>query len=143
MDTDLTPVDERDDEEFEETPLPFQPVSVQDGKPVTIVAQGLNRNCADKGESVKVVDGGSFTYTEGQFVSIIGPSGSGKSTLLYVLGGLDQATNGELLVDGVDVRHVYEDEEHQFRRARMGFVFQSFYLLPNLTALANVMLPMQ
>jgi ABC-type lipoprotein export system ATPase subunit len=63
--------------------------------------------------------------------------------LLYVLGGLDQATSGELLVDGVDVRHLSEQQEYQFRRARMGFVFQSFYLLPNLTALENVMLPMQ
>src|SRR5258706_965794 len=73
----------------------------------------------------------------------MGPSGSGKSTLLYVLGGLDQATSGELLVDGVDVRHLSEQQEHQFRRARMGFVFQSFYLLPTLTALENVMLPMR
>ena len=63
--------------------------------------------------------------------------------MLYVLGGLDQATSGELLVDGVDVRHLSEQREHQFRRAKMGFVFQSFYLLPTLTALENVMLPMQ
>ncbi len=143
MDTDLTPVDERDDEESEETPLPFQPVSVQDGKPVTIVAQGLSKYFTHKGEIIKAVDGVSFTFTEGQFVTIIGPSGSGKSTLLYVLGGLDQATSGELLVDGVDVRHLSEQQEHQFRRAKMGFVFQSFYLLPTLTALENVMLPMQ
>ncbi len=143
MDTDLTPVDERDDEESEETPLPFQPVSVQDGKPVTIVAQELSKYFTHKGEIIKAVDGVSFTFTEGQFVTIIGPSGSGKSTLLYVLGGLDQATSGELLVDGVDVRHLSEQREHQFRRAKMGFVFQSFYLLPTLTALENVMLPMQ
>jgi ABC-type lipoprotein export system ATPase subunit len=117
MDTDLTPVDERDDEEFEETPLPFQPVSVQDGKPVTIVAQGLSKYFTHKGEIIKAVDGVNFTFTEGQFVTIIGPSGSGKSTLLYVLGGLDQATSGELLVDGVDVRHLSEQQEHQFRRA--------------------------
>src|SRR5260221_328417 len=143
MDTDLTPVDERDDEEFEETPLPFQPVSVQDGKPVTIVAQGLSKYFTHKGEIIKAVDGRTLTFTEGQLGSIIGPSGSGKSTLLYVLGGLDQATSGELLVDGVDVRHLSEQQEHQFRRAKMGFVFQSFYLLPTLTALENVMLPMQ
>src|SRR5260370_28441827 len=143
MDTDLTRVDERDEEEFEETPLPFQPASVQDGKPVTIVAQGLSKYFTHKGEIIKAVDGVSFTFTEGQFVTIIGPSGSGKSTLLYVLGGLDQATSGELLVDGVDVRDVSEQQEHQFRRAKLGFVFQSFYLLPTLTALENVMLPMQ
>jgi ABC-type lipoprotein export system ATPase subunit len=143
MDTDLTPVDERDDEEFEETPLPFQPVSVQDGKPVTIVAQGLSKYFTHHGSVIKAVDEVSFTFTEKQFVTIMGPSGSGKSTLLYVLGGLDQATGGELLVDGVDVRHLSEQQEYQFRRARMGFVFQSFYLLPNLTAQENVMLPMQ
>src|ERR1700730_11878836 len=143
MDMNLTPIDERDDEEFEETPLPFQPVPVQDGKPVTIAAQGLSKYFTHKGEVIKAVDDVSFTFTEGQFVSIIGPSGSGKSTLLYVLGGLEQATGGELLVDGVDVRGLSEQQEHHFRRARLGFVFQSFYLLPTLTALENVMLPVQ
>src|SRR5258707_5050014 len=143
MDTDLTTVDEPDAEEPEETPLPFQPVSVQDGKPVTIVAQGLSKYFTHHGSVIKAVDEVSFTFTEQQFVTIMGPSGSGKSTLLYVLGGLDQATSGELLVDGVDVRHLSEQQEHQFRRARMGFVFQSFYLLPTLTALENVMLPMR
>jgi ABC-type lipoprotein export system ATPase subunit len=143
MDMNLTPVDERDDEEFEETPLPFQPVSVQDGKPVTVVAQGLSKYFVHHGGVIKAVDEVSFTFTEQQFVTIMGPSGSGKSTLLYVLGGLDQATSGELLVDGVDVRHLSEQQEHQFRRAKMGFVLQSFYLLPTLTALENVMLPMQ
>src|SRR5260221_14604004 len=125
MDTDLTPVDERDDEEFEETPLPFQPVSVQDGKPVTIVAQGLSKYFTHKGEIIKAVDGVSFTFTEGQFVSIMGPSGSGKSTLLYVLGGLDQAKRGGLLLDGGGVSNISEQQEHQCRRARMGFEFQS------------------
>src|SRR5258706_8171448 len=143
MDTDLTPVDERDDEEFEETPLPFQPVSVQDGKPVTVVGQGLSKYFMHHGGVIKAVDEVSFTFTEQQFVTIMGPSGSGKSTLLYVLGGLDQATSGGLWVDGVDVRHLSEQQDDQFRRARMGFVFQSFYLLPTLTALENVMLPMR
>ena len=73
----------------------------------------------------------------------MGPSGSGKSTLLYLLGGMDQATDGELLIDGVDVRRLSEQQEHQFRREKLGFVFQSFHLLSNLTALENVMLPMQ
>ena len=73
----------------------------------------------------------------------MGPSGLGKSTLLYILGGMDQATAGELEIDGVDVRHVSEMQEHQFRRKKLGFVFQSFHLIPNLTALENVMLPMQ
>src|SRR5260370_7110637 len=100
MDTDLTPVDERDDEESEETPLPFQPASVQDGNPVTIVAQGLSKYFTHKGEIIKAVDGVSFTFTEGQFVTIIGPSGSRKSTFLYILAVLSHATNVELPVDG-------------------------------------------
>ena len=143
MDTDLPFVDEEEDEELEETPVPFQPVSVLDGKAVTIVAEGLSKHFAYKGGIIKAVDGVSFTFTEQQFVTIIGPSGSGKSTLLYVLGSLDKATSGELLVDGVDVRHLSEQQEYQFRRKKLGFVFQSFHLLPNLTALENVMLPMQ
>ncbi len=143
MDTDLTPVDENEDEEFGETPQPVQPESVQDGKSVTVVAEGLSKYFTHKGEVIKAVDDVSFTFAERQFVTIIGPSGSGKSTLLYILSGLDQATSGELLVDGVDVRRLSEQQEHQFRRKKLGFVFQSFYLLPNLTALENVMLPMQ
>ncbi|HEX6480332.1 MAG TPA: ABC transporter ATP-binding protein [Ktedonobacteraceae bacterium] len=143
MDTDLTPLDEREDEEFAETLEPIQPRSVQDGQSMTIVAGGLSKYFTHKGGIIKAVDGVSFTFTEHQFVTIMGPSGSGKSTLLYVLGGLDQATSGELLVDGVDVRHLSELQEHQFRRQKLGFVFQSFHLLPNLTALENVMLPMQ
>ncbi len=142
MDTDIDQiaVDEREDEELEETPVP---VSAQDGRPVTISAEGLSKYFTHQGEVVKAVDGVSFTFTEQQFVTIMGPSGSGKSTLLYVLGGLDRATGGELQVDGVDVMRLSERQEHQFRRLKLGIVFQSFHLLPNLTALENVMLPMQ
>jgi ABC-type lipoprotein export system ATPase subunit len=146
MDTNRPPVDEREDDEFEEAwelAQPIQPVSAQDGKPVTIVAEELSKYFNHKDGLVKAVDGVSFTFTEQQFITIIGPSGSGKSTLLYILGGLDQATGGELLIDGVDVRHLSERQEHQFRQKKLGFVFQSFHLLPHLTALENVMLPMQ
>src|SRR5258708_15881068 len=110
MDTDLNPVDERDDEEFEETLLPFQPVSMQDGKPVTIVAQGLSKYFTHHGGVIKAVDEVSFTFTEQQFVTIMGPSGSGKPTLLYVLAGLAQATSRELLVDGGGGGNLSEDE---------------------------------
>jgi ABC-type lipoprotein export system ATPase subunit len=143
MDTDLTPIDEREDEVFEETLAPFQPPSMQDGKPVTIVAEGLSKHFTYKGGVIKAVDDVSFTFTEHQFITIMGPSGSGKSTLLYLLGGLDRATGGELRVDGVDVRRLSEQQEHRFRREKLGFVFQSYHLLPALTALENVMLPMQ
>ncbi len=143
MDTELTPVDAGNDEEAEATLTPVLPPFVQDGQAVTVVAKDLSKYFTNRGEIVKAVDGVNFTFTEHQFVTIMGPSGSGKSTLLYVLGGLDRATNGELLVDGVNVRHLSEKREHQFRREKLGFVFQSFHLLPNLTALENVMLPMQ
>jgi ABC-type lipoprotein export system ATPase subunit len=139
---DFTSVDE-EDEELEETPESFQPVTILDGRPVTVVAEGLSKYFTYKGGIIKAVDGVSFTFTESQFVTIIGPSGSGKSTLLYVLGSLDKATDGNLLIDGVDVRRLTEQQEYQFRRKKLGFVFQSFHLLPNLTALENVMLPMQ
>jgi ABC-type lipoprotein export system ATPase subunit len=142
LNMDFTSVDE-EDEELEESPESFQYVAVQDGRPVTVVAEGLSKYFTYKGGIVKAVDGVSFTFTESQFVTIIGPSGSGKSTLLYVLGSLDKATGGNLLVDGVDVRRLTEQQEYQFRRKKLGFVFQSFHLLPNMTALENVMLPMQ
>jgi ABC-type lipoprotein export system ATPase subunit len=92
---------------------------------------------------IKAVDRVNFTFTEEQFIAITGPSGAGKSTLLYILSGLDKATAGELQVDGVDVSRLSGRKENQFRRQRLGFVFQSYHLLPNLTALENVMVPMQ
>ncbi|HLI71229.1 MAG TPA: ATP-binding cassette domain-containing protein [Ktedonobacteraceae bacterium] len=140
MNIDLDPLDEREDEELEETPVP---ISAENGRPITIRAEGLTKYFTHQGEIIKAVDGVSFTFTEQQFVTIMGPSGSGKSTLLYVLGGMDRATSGELMVDGVDVVRLSEWQEPQFRRLKLGFVFQSFHLLPNLTALENVMLPMQ
>ncbi len=105
-DTDLRPDEEREDEEFAETLAPMQPMTGQDGNAITIVATGLSKYFAHKGGVIKAVDEVSFTFSEGQFVTIVGPSGSGKSTLLYVLGGLDKATDGELRVDGVDVGHL-------------------------------------
>ena len=114
-----------------------------DGKPVTIVAEGLSKFFVYQGGLVKAVDGVDFTFTEGQFITIVGPSGSGKSTLLYLLGGLDRPTSGTLHVDGVEVGDLSEWQEHQFRRGKLGFVFQSYHLLPGLTALENVMVPMR
>ena len=112
-------------------------------QPVTIVAEDLSKHFKDRGRIIKAVDGANFTFTEQQFITITGPSGSGKSTLLYILGGLDKATRGELTVDEVDVRRLSGHKENRFRRQKLGFVFQSFHLLPHLTALENVMLPMQ
>lgn len=110
---------------------------------VTVVAEGLSKSFRLGDEMIHAVDEVSFAFTEGQFVAILGSSGSGKSTLLYLLGGLDKPTSGELSVDGVDVKRLAGNQEHRFRRQKLGFVFQSFHLIPRLTALENVMLLME
>jgi ABC-type lipoprotein export system ATPase subunit len=110
---------------------------------VTVEASQLSKSFRSGEDVIRAVDEVSFTLTEGQFVAILGPSGSGKSTLLYLLGGLDRPTAGELRVDGVDVSRLAGSEEHRFRRQKLGFVFQSFHLIPRLTALENVMRPLE
>jgi len=77
-----------------------------------------------------------------EVVSIMGPSGSGKSTMLHMLGCLDRPTKGKVIIDGVDVSKLTDDELAKIRREKIGFIFQFFYLIPSLTALRNVELPM-
>jgi len=93
-------------------------------------------------EDVPALAGVSLSITRGEYVAVIGPSGSGKSTLMNILGGLDRPTAGRYGFEGEDVGHFTDDELADFRRRRIGFVFQSFQLLPRLTALQNVELPM-
>ena len=85
----------------------------------------------------------SFTIPDGAFVAIVGPSGSGKTTLLGLLAGLDVPTRGTVLLDGEDLSLLSEDRRAQLRGAKVGFVFQSFQLIPTLTALENVQVPLE
>ena len=93
-------------------------------------------------EEVPALAGVSLGINRGEYVAVIGPSGSGKSTLMNILGGLDRPTSGTYGFEGEDVGEFSDDELADFRRRRIGFVFQSFQLLPRLTALQNVELPM-
>ncbi|MBU0760988.1 MAG: ABC transporter ATP-binding protein [Nanoarchaeota archaeon] len=91
---------------------------------------------------VKAVDGVSMKIEKGDFVAIMGPSGSGKSTAMNLVGSLDLATKGDIYLDNKDIEHLDESELAQVRGKKIGFIFQSFNLINNLTAKENVMLPM-
>ena len=92
---------------------------------------------------VKALDGVDLTVENGEFVAIVGTSGSGKSTLLHMLGGLDRPTGGSVLVEGRDIFALKDEELTIFRRRKIGFVFQSYNLVPVLTVYDNIVLPIQ
>ena len=91
---------------------------------------------------VRALDGVSFEIHKGEFCAIVGTSGSGKSTLLNMLAGLEKPTKGEIVISGSHIEKMKEDELVRFRREHVGFIFQSFHLLPRLNALENVELPL-
>ncbi len=92
---------------------------------------------------IKALDSVSLELKRGDFIAVIGPSGSGKSTLLHVMGLIDTPTNGKVIFDGREVSGLKEKELTKMRLRKIGFVFQQFYLLPTLTAIENVELPMK
>ncbi|MGC9468906.1 MAG: ABC transporter ATP-binding protein [Anaerolineae bacterium] len=91
---------------------------------------------------VRALDGVTTTVDVGEFLAIMGPSGSGKSTLLYLVGGLDRPTSGRIWVNGHELSSLNEDGLTIYRQREVGFIFQSFHLIPTMTALQNVMFPM-
>ncbi|WP_346764231.1 ABC transporter ATP-binding protein [Caulobacter sp. SLTY] len=107
-----------------------------------IEISGLRKTYVMGEETVHALAGVSLTIKRGESVAIIGPSGSGKSSLMNILGGLDRPSDGAYRFEGEDVGHFDDNELAGFRSRRIGFVFQSFQLLPRLTALQNVELPM-
>jgi len=103
-----------------------------------ILAQNLGKTYRSGKLEVNALHGVNFAIEPGEFVAIVGPSGSGKSTLFYVLGGLTNATSGSVTIDGTDFAKLSDSERTRMRRARIGFVFQRFNLLPTLSALGNI-----
>lgn len=103
--------------------------------------ENVTRRYRVGGQVVDALAGVSISVPQGQFIAIVGPSGSGKSTLLNILGCLDRPTTGSYCLDATDVSTFDDERASDFRNRRIGFVFQSFHLLPRLTVLENVLLP--
>lgn len=112
-------------------------------KPFAVEAISLNKYVTSSDASLTILDDLNLAVQHGERVAIVGRSGSGKSTLLGLLAGLDSPSSGKVLIDGTEISRLDEDGRAAVRGRRMGFVFQSFQLLPSLTALENVMLPLQ
>ena len=108
-----------------------------------IQVKELTKHYQMGGTTVRALDGLNLDIDAHTFTVVMGPSGSGKSTLLYLLGGLDRVTSGEISVDGARLDEMDENALALFRRRTMGFVFQSFNLIPSMSALENVAFPMQ
>lgn len=107
-----------------------------------VVVSDLRKVYAGSEAGVVALDGVSFAIERGEFVGIRGPSGCGKSTLLHILGAMDRPSAGSVRIDGQELAALGVDAMARFRRRKVGFVFQSFHLLPTLTVAENVMLPL-
>ena len=111
--------------------------------PPAIELRQLTKRLPSGDRILTILDAVDLTIAGGEFVAVLGPSGSGKSTLLGLAAGLDRPTSGEVLIDGAPIQDLSEDALALLRRRKIGFVFQSFQLLGNMTALENVLLPLE
>jgi putative ABC transport system ATP-binding protein len=108
-----------------------------------ITVRNLVKTIRHEVHTVEIIRDISFEIPDRQFAAIMGPSGSGKSTLLGLMAGLDWPTSGQIEIDGVDITKLNEDQMAVLRGRKLGFVFQAYHLVPTLTAIENVMLPMK
>ena len=108
-----------------------------------VETRGLKKYYKQGGNTVKALDGVDFRVKEQEFVAIIGKSGSGKSTLLHMVGGLDTPTEGEVIVSGRSLNGLTKEELAIFRRRKVGFIFQNYNLVPDLTIYENIVLPIE
>ena len=112
------------------------------GSQSIVEAQDLSRRFGEGEAAVDALAGVTVAFPEGRFAAIMGPSGSGKSTLLHILAGLDRPTSGTVSIDGVELTGLDDKELTQLRREKIGFIFQTFNLLPVLNAEENILLPL-
>ena len=108
-----------------------------------LIAKEVTREYRSGDQNLAVLRNVSFTIPQGGFVAIVGPSGSGKTTLLGLLAGLDTPTSGKVILDGNDLTAMTENERAKLRGEKVGFVFQSFQLIPTLTARENIQVPLE
>ncbi|HEX5110376.1 MAG TPA: ABC transporter ATP-binding protein [Vicinamibacterales bacterium] len=108
-----------------------------------IELRGVSKTVESGGRPLTILHPLDLTIASGEFLAVVGPSGSGKSTLLGLLAGLDAPTTGEILVDGTDITRLTEDALARLRGEKIGFVFQFFHLVPSLTAVENIAVPME
>ncbi len=108
-----------------------------------IELRGVSKTVMSGDHPLTILQPLDLTVPSGQFLAVVGPSGSGKSTLLGLLAGLDAPTTGQIVLDGVDITRLDEDALARLRGEKIGFVFQAFHLVPSLTAVENIMVPME
>ena len=109
---------------------------------IMIQLDQVTKKVASGSETLTILHDLELTIPDGQFVAVVGPSGSGKSTLLGLIAGLDAPTSGKILIDGESITEMNEDKLAELRGKKIGIVFQSFHLIPSLTAYENILVPM-